>query len=105
MDIFSLLFLYFLSQKSDFAASLKPILGNVKSSEDILKFLADLNRFSEAFSSFGKNKNGKEDEKKAEKPPETKAEQAPQKETPRSPTAGIASDYIQKSLDAYFKKR
>lgn len=106
MDILSLLLLYYLSQKDDFFESIKPLLGNIKSSENMLKFLNDLNRFSEMFNAF---KNGSEPQK-PDRPTtplkdEPKKEPPPKKENSQSPISGIANEFIQQSLDAYFKKR
>ncbi len=101
-----MLLLYYLSQKDDFFESIKPLLGNIKSSENMLKFLNDLNRFSEMFNAF---KNGSEPPKN-DRPPtppkdEPKKDTPPKKENPQSPISGIANEFIQQSLDAYFKKR
>ena len=105
-----MILLYYLSQKSDFSESIKPLLGKIKSSEDMLKFLNDLNRFSEILGAFKNAGNpedtqGKKAEAAASAQNEPKKQDPPPKEKPQSPTAGIADDFIQKSLDAYFKKR
>ncbi len=105
-----MILLYYFSQKSDFFESIKPLLGNVKSSEDMLKFLNELNRFSEimnAFKNAGSAGNAQEKtaEAAASAQNDSKTQPPPTKEKPQSPTAGIADDFIQKSLDAYFKKR
>ena len=116
MEILSLLLLYLLSQKPDFADGLKPLLSSLKNSEETLKFLGDLNKFSELFASLSKMQQGGEKPKEKnepketkEKPPETESKKSDsdekKKEKPQSPTVGIADDFIQKSLDAYFKRR
>ena len=106
MDILSLILLYYLSQKDDFFESIKPIVGNIKSSENLLKFLNDLNRFSEIFSAFKNTGNEKTGDTEQTNQPKKAENSAPsQNEKQQSPTAGIANEFIQKSLDAYFKKR
>ena len=115
-----MLLLYVLSQKPDFSESVKPLFGNLKNTEDLLKFLNDLNKFSEFFAAFKQPniKNATNDSADAETKSKTKYEKSanenaakPSKEDEStekpspSPTAGIASDYIEKCLDAYFKKR
>ena len=54
MEIMMLMLLYFLAQNPDFPESVKPLMGKLKNSEDMLKFLNDLSRFSEMFSLFQK---------------------------------------------------
>ena len=99
-----MILLYYLSQKDDFFESIKPLLGNIKTSENMLKFLNDLNRFSEMFAMF---KGTDAAPKKSESPPpkEGKKTDSPKNEKSQSPISGIANDFIQQSLDAYFKKR
>lgn len=60
MEIMMLMLLYFLAQNPDFPESVKPLMGKLKNSEEMLKFLNDLSRFSEMFSLF--QKQGKEKE-------------------------------------------
>lgn len=47
-----LLLLYYLSQNPDFPERVKPLMGQLKNSEEMLKFLNDLSRFSDIFSLF-----------------------------------------------------
>ena len=54
MEIMMLMLLYFLAQNPDFPESVKPLMGKLKNSEEMLKFLNDLSRFSEMFSLFQK---------------------------------------------------
>ncbi|MFQ9737275.1 MAG: hypothetical protein ACLR06_05845 [Christensenellaceae bacterium] len=61
MEIMMLMLLYFLAQNPDFPESVKPLMGKLKNSEEMLKFLNDLSRFSEMFSLF--QKQGKEKDK------------------------------------------
>ncbi len=94
MEILMLVLLYYLSQNPDFAESVKPIMGKIKDSEQMLCFLNDLSKFTETFSAF-------------QTPPSRKGEDPPkaQEKSPQSPTAGIADEFIQNILDGYLKKR
>lgn len=100
-----LVLLYYLSQNPDFSESVKPLMTQLKDSEQMLSFLRDLSKFSDTFSSF-KSETPKQ-EKQATPPPQK--ENAPpmdetKKEKPQSPTEGIADDFIQKILDSYLQK-
>ncbi len=93
-----LVLLYYLSQNPDFAASVKPLMSQLKDSEQMLSFLKDLSKFSDTFSAF-----------KAEPQTTQKKENAPpmdemNEKKPSSPTEGIADDFIQKILDSYLQK-
>lgn len=109
MEIMMLMLLYFLAQNPDFSESVKPLMGKLKNSEEMLKFLNDLSRFSEMFSLF--QKQGKEKDKTPPPPPKgEKAEPAAppppeEKEKPQSPTSGIADEFIEQCLERYFKKK
>ena len=94
MEILILVLLYYLSQNPDFSESIKPIMNQIKDSEQMLRFLKDLSNFAETF-------NFKCKEPKCETPPNKQEEK---KENPQSPTSGIADDFIQSMLDSYFKK-
>ena len=94
MEIFVLVLLYYLSQNPDFSESVKPLMSQLKNSEQMLCFLKDLASFSEKF-----NLKTEETEKK-ETPPKT----GEKKEASQSPTEGIANAFIQSILDGYFKK-
>ena len=91
MELLTLILLYCLSQKPEFAESVQPLMAQLKSSEQLLGFINDLSRFSEAFT---------------KKPPEPHGEPCKDenKKPPQSPTAGIADDFIQKILEGYLKK-
>ena len=99
-----LVLFYYLSQNPDFAESVKPLMGQLKDSQQMLNFLNDLSKFSQTFSTFstGQNKN-KEDkcppDMNTHPPKDNK-----QEKTPQSPTEGIADDFIQNLLDSYLKK-
>ena len=110
MEIMMLMLLYFLAQNPDFPESVKPLMGKLKNSEEMLKFLNDLSRFSEMFSLF--QKQGKEKDKTPPPPPPPKGEKAEpaapppeEKEKPQSPTSGIADEFIEQCLERYFKKK
>lgn len=102
-----------LSQKPDFEATVKPLLAGMKNSEQALRFLKELNEFSHLFSAFsGEKREGAEPKKQdgasedSRPAPSTTPPFSGQKEKEQpSPTIGIADDYIQKSLDAYFRAR
>ena len=101
MELIILAFLYLLSKDPDFSKAVKPILSGIKNSEDLLKFVGDISKFSSMFTS-------------PPKPPESppKTEQSPKEEpkqdkekASKSPTEGIADAFIQQCLENYFKNR
>lgn len=98
MEIFILVLLYYLSQNPDFAESVKPLMSQLKGSEQMLSFLKDLSKFSDTFSTF----------KSTPQPPPKQENDPPVDETdtknPQSPTTGIADEFIQKILDGYLNK-
>ena len=94
MELLILVLLYYLSQNPDFSESVKPLMSQLKNSEQLLSFLKDLSTFSEKF-------HFTTGEKPKEKPDEPKTEK---KEAPQSPTEGIANAFIQNILDGYFNK-
>ena len=100
MEIILLIMLYYLSQNPNFPESVKPLMGSLKNSEEILKFLSDLSKFSDLFSVLGKAPP------KAEKPCE-QPEKGEKKtgDTETAPTNGIADAFIKECLENYFKKR
>ena len=114
MELLVLVLLYYLSQNPDFAESAKPLMAQLKNSEQMLKFLNDLANFSKTFGAFqsqsGKTDDGgKKEEKKSEKTKsqcneKEKAEKGDKEKNPQSPTAGIADDFIEQILESYLKK-
>ena len=102
MEILILVLLYYLSQNPDFAESVKPIMSKIKDSEQMLRFLNDLSRFSQVFSSFKEQEPEKKPPCDGEK--DKKADSKPKEKTPQSPTSGIADEFIQSILDSYLKK-
>ena len=102
MEILILVLLYYLSQNPNFAESVKPIMAQIKDSEQMLSFLKDLSKFSDTFSTFkGESKKSSESTQKKEN---TSPRDEMKKENPQSPTAGIADEFIQKILDSYLSK-
>lgn len=111
-----LVLLYYLSQNPDFAESVKPLMGQLKNSQQMLNFLNDLSKFNETFSTIkkqtpnaeqgqdGDKKEGHTEPKKEDDKRETAQENADKEKTPQSPTAGIADDFIQQILESYLKK-
>ncbi|MBQ8877061.1 MAG: hypothetical protein IJY63_05905 [Clostridia bacterium] len=110
MEILMLVLLYYLSQNADFADSVKPLMSKIKDSEEMLRFLNDLSKFTQTFSAFGgkaetNDKSQREPNKDCVNKRESTNEQPnEQKENPQSPTAGIADEFIQNILDSYLKK-
>lgn len=96
MEILILVLLYYLSQNPNFSKSIKPIMNQIKDSEQMLRFLKDLSRFAETFN-FKQNEPSKK-----EQPCQEKKEE--KKENPQSPTEGIADAFIQNILNNYFNK-
>ena len=91
-----LVLMYYLSQNPQFAESVKPLMGQLKNSQQMLSFLNDLSKFTQTFSTFGSaaqptKENGQEAKAETQK-------------TPQSPTSGIADDFIQNILESYLKK-
>lgn len=100
MEILILVLLYYLSQNPDFSESVKPLMSQIKDSEQMLSFLNDLSKFTETFSGF-QNANAHSHEKPKEQDSCGKDE----KKDPQSPTQGIADQFIQNILDSYLKKK
>ena len=95
MEIFVLLMLYYLSQNPDFLSRVQPLMGEMKNSQEMLKFITDLSKFAAIFN---------QQESKKEAPTEEK-KQEDTKKSPAAQTSGIADDFIQQCLENYFKKR
>ena len=94
MEILILVLLYYLSQNPNFSESIKPIMNQIKDSEQMLRFLKDLSHFAETF-------NCKQSEPPKKEPP---CHEKKEKENPQSPTEGIADAFIQNILNNYFNK-
>ncbi len=97
-----LVLLYYLSQNPSFAESVKPLMAQIKDSQQMLSFLNDLSQFSQTFSTFKFDPpQPPKTEPCAEKPhPEPPKEE----KTPQSPTENIADAFIQNILDSYLKQ-
>ena len=101
-----LVLMYYLSQNPHFAESVKPLMSQLKNSEQMLRFLNDLSNFTQTFSTFqnapkepcAEPKNDKPAEKTQDKP------EKGQEKNPQSATAGIADDFIEKILQGYLQK-
>ena len=115
MELIVLIMLYYLSQNPDFERSVKPLLGELKNSEQALKFLEELSQFSHLFSAFNNKKDGgmsASNTKTAPEPsntqPSYKQEQSHEEPNSKStesnsPTAGIADGFIEELLSKYFQ--
>lgn len=93
-----LVLLYYLSQNPDFAENVRPIMSQLKDSQQMLNFLNDLSKFSKNFGGFDFSPQ----QKQSEPPPEPTEKE---EKNPQSPTAGIADDFIQNILDSYLKNK
>ena len=102
MEILILVLLYYLSQNPDFHESVKPLMGQLKNSEQMLSFLNDLSKFSQTFSAF-QQKQDACDDKKTQEPCEQPSS-GNDKKTPQA-TSGIADEFIQQILDSYLVKK
>jgi hypothetical protein len=100
MEILLLVFLYYLSQNPNFEQSVKPLMEQLKNSEQTLRFLKDLAKFNETFQTNKNSSTPPEQEACHEK----KSENKKQSDDP-SPTLGIADDFIQSILDGYWNKK
>ena len=96
-----LVLLYYLSQNPDFHESVKPLMGQLKNSEQMLSFLNDLSKFSQTFTAF----QAKKGEPPQKEPPQKEPPQAPEEKQSASPTNGIADEFIQQILDSYLTKK
>ena len=108
MEILILVLLYYLSQNPDFSESIKPIMGQLKNSEEMLQFLKNLSRFTQTFSTFKTEEPSQNKETAYSAPPpppqKEKEQENEYKKTPQSPTVGIADEFIQQILESYLKK-
>ena len=113
-----MIILYYLSQNPDFERSVKPLLGELKNSEQALKFLEELSQFSHLFSGLNGKKDGgvsaantnksqpqssqssERTSHQAAQPSQSDRDKPPSQES--SPTAGIANGFIEELLSKYF---
>ena len=103
MEILVLLLLYYLSQNPEFLGRVKPIMGQLKNSQQMLNFLNDLSSFSHLFDGLKTAVPKPDGEKKT--PSNEKKDDEKDEKNPQSPTKGIADDFSQQSLDGYLSKR
>ena len=75
-------------------------MEKLKNSEQMLRFLKDLSRFSETFSTFKNETPHASGQEKQQSPPP----KDDKKEKPQSPTEGIADDFIQNILNTYLQQ-
>ena len=99
-----LVLMYYLSQNPQFAESVKPLMGQLKNSQQMLSFLNDLSKFTQTFSSFSNTSTPKDKQTSSNDDKEKQAEQQTAQKNPQSPTSGIADDFIQNILESYLKK-
>ena len=99
MEILILVLLYYLSQNPNFSESVKPLMAQIKDSEQMLRFLKDLSTFAETFNVKGGFTNAEKPCEEKQTPPKKE-----EKKEPQSPTEGIADAFIQNILDNYFKQ-
>ena len=100
-----LVLLYYLSQNPDFAESVKPLMAKLKDSEQMLRFLNDLSKFTQTFSTLQQDFSiPKEYGKEEKKEPNEQKEQKEENKNPQSPTQGIADAFIEQILESYLKK-
>lgn len=121
MEILILVLLYYLSQNPAFAESIQPLMSKIKDSEQMLHFLTDLSKFSDAFcgasnpaphtasnpasgQKTGENKSSATGKTPSEDTDKS-SEECEDKKNPQSPTKGIADEFIQNILESYLKKR
>lgn len=96
-----LVLLYYLSQNPSFAESVKPLMAQIKDSQQMLSFLNDLSKFSQTFSTFKFDAPPQKEAPSAEKPHH---EPPKDEKIPQSPTEKIADSFIQNILDSYLKQ-
>jgi len=106
MEILVLIMLYYLSQNPDFERSVKPILGELNNSQELLKFLKDLSRFSALFSGAETKKDGGRDGTNIQSPPSPPPnEKAVNTENHASATNGFSNPFIEELLEKYFTQK
>ena len=102
MELICLFCLYYLSQNPQFAESVKPLMTSLQNSEQMLKFINDLSKFSTYFSPSEKAQPTKNEPTKKT---DTEEQTTSTKSDQTSPTSNIAGDFIEQVLGNYFKNR
>ena len=111
MELLLLVLLYYFSQNPDFHESVKPLMSQLKNSQQMLSFLNDLSNFAKTFSSVTPTPPPCDEPKPCgekpcgENPTTPPCEAQEKKENPQSPTSGIADAFIQQILDGYLNKK
>ena len=118
MEIIFLFCLYYLSQHPDFPEAMKPLLSSLKNSEEMLKFMNELSKFSDMFTLFsqkpadnGHAQHSSQPQAPNPPPPTSKTENSSaknekeQEKNSSTPTEGIADEFIERCLQNYFKNR
>lgn len=108
MEIFILVLLYYFSQNPQFAESVKPLMAELKNSQQMLCFLEDLSKFTQTFSAFQSQKKepcNPQDKPHEHTPCNDDKHAEKEKEKPQSPTQGIADEFIEQLLNQYLTKR
>ena len=98
MEILILVLFYYLAQNPEFAQSVQPLMEKLKDSQQMLDFLKDLSKFTQAF---GSMQSGEKDAPPKQEPPKKENDK---QEKPQSPTSGIADEFIESILSGYLKK-
>ena len=112
MEILILVLFYYLAQNPDFSKSVQPLMEKLKDSQQMLNFLKDLSKFTQAFGNFDPsvftNNTQNTQAKKEDTPPNNSAAKEENAENneknPQSPTQGIADEFIQNILESYLNK-
>jgi hypothetical protein len=108
MEILILVLFYYLAQNPDFSKSVQPLMEKLKDSEQMLNFLKDLSKFTQAFGNINPSMftgNPQSQDTKAEKEDDTnKTSSEKEEKNPQSPTQGIADEFIQNILNSYLNK-
>ena len=109
MEILILVLFYYLAQNPDFSKSVQPLMEKLKNSEQMLTFLKDLSKFTQAFKNIDPSVFTGNQQKSSSAQDETphscnqKQESKTQEEkNPQSPTQGIADDFIQNIFSTSF---
>ena len=112
MEILILVLFYYLAQNPDFSNSIQPLMEKLKDSEQMLNFLKDLSKFTQAFGNIDPSTFTGNPSPKQEPSPnnannihnEKQSTAEKEEKNPQSPTQGIADEFIQNILESYLNK-
>ena len=112
MEILILVLFYYLAQNPDFAKSVQPLMEKLKDSEQMLNFLKDLSKFTQAFGNFDPSTftnnthttQPKQEENSSTNNTKNDSKTEKDEKNPQSPTQGIADEFIQNILESYLNK-